>query len=90
MKTLFRKSLGIILIDVMFIGLIALPSVRQATEALVLFGCSLAIMTVLSIVKNLKEIRNNEQEQEETIIMKVLYYIGVALTMVGFAFLVLK
>lgn len=90
MKNVLKKSLGMILIDVGFIVLVALPPVRQAGVSLVLFGVCLAIMTVLSMAKNLKEVKNGEQEQGESLVMKVFYYIGIALAVIGFALLILR
>ena len=90
MKNFLKNSLGMILIDVGFIVLVALPPVQQAGVSLVLFGVCLAIMTVLSMVKNLKGVKNGEQGQGETLVMKVFYYIGIVLAVIGFALLILR
>lgn len=69
-----KKIVRHILIDVGFIVLVALPPVRQAGVSLVLFGVCLAIMTVLSMAKNLKEVKNGEQEQGESLVFVITVY----------------
>lgn len=90
MKTVLQKSLGIFLIDAGFVALVALPPVRQAGVALVLLGGSVAIMTILSVVKNLKEVKSGGQEQGESFAMKALYAVGVVLAVFGFILLLLR
>lgn len=90
MKTVFKNSFGIILIDIGYILLSFLPQAQQAGFTLILLGCSLAIMTALTFVRNWKAEKNNGKGYEENPIMKVFYYIGVILAVAGLILLILK
>lgn len=90
MKKLLKSISGILLLDVIFIGLLVFPQVREKMPAVILFGVCLLLMTVLNLVDNLKQFKKTNDEQKENICMKVLYYIGIVFAVVGGIVLIIE
>ena len=56
---------------------------------MVMFGCCLAMMTVLNWIEAVKSTKYSEEEQEESVGMKIGYYIGILFGIAGGVFVIL-
>ena len=89
MKDVFKKSLGMLLVDAAFIGLTYIPRVRKEGWALVMFALCLGVMTILTVHDNIIEMRTGEPAGE-TKFTKMSYYAGTAFAAAGVILLILQ
>ena len=89
MKDILKKTSGVLIVDVLFFAALALPRSRENLTAMVMFGCCLAMMTVLNWIEAVKSTKYSEEEQEESVDMKIGYYIGILFGIAGGVFVIL-